>query len=366
MTRPLKKARRLFRDAHGRGPGALLLGALLTGGLGLAAQRLTQELPPLAIWPGDHQTGILYVDAGENTFDIHGQMEKADLLIVGDSRVSTSVVPPRFEEQGLGEVALIWAGAARLGALARIVEEYPELPTVIAVSPLSFAPRVNPVIAELNRKIHPGFNLDLSPRAIEPWVTEETQHLLDKGFHPGSVKRVMVRAQRLHARLYEEKHNLTGSVDASLGRWLDVKRCEWVTPIQPEEFDQGWVDQPNAGMNDKQFAWSLRSELREEREMEADRVFRRLADIPRARKIAFVRLPTTQRLRQIEDRSVGARWLDRRIEALKRPYLDLGLVEGASPYTTHDGSHLDWPSAERASREISAWLRDELGWGSTE
>lgn len=335
---------------------------LLTACAGLAAWRAAGVVPrPTSGIESLSGERILWVEAGLGPVGVAGDLARADVLIVGDSRVAHAVHLSVFDGLGAGRGALVWLSSARLEQLlAPLVALEPPRTLVVSLAPLGLVgyPQ-NLAIAETLRAPHPAADPSAPPHAVRAWGLTERAHLVAKGFDEAFAERTIAwwhASHRLARRawLAEQRWFDTQGFDARFAHRVDRARSLALTPIEPLLWQGAWVPSATPRASDRTYRGIVAAERNAERARGAAEVTELLRTLrERGWDVLCVRLPIDPGLREIEDSTGAAEVLAAIPRELGLPLRDFGAWDGA----TTDGSHLHWAAADRLTRELAEWLR---------
>lgn len=341
-----------------------MLAALVSACALAAWDRATRDTWPTAGLESVNGERLIWVGAGLGPVGACGDLVTSDVIVVGDSRVGHAVHLSIAGSLGLGHVATLWGGGAKTEHLLRALDELEPRGLVIALSALGLIGWQNLSVSESLRERNPAFEPDNPPRVVRAWARTERAHLLQKGISEPVAKAALdwwiethraARAQHLRSERLVD----TDGIDATLGHRVDRWRALVTQPIEPAEWGSAWFAPATPRASDASYRALTAPARAAERSDEAVRLGRRLAELRgRGWRIACVRLPSDPGLRAIEDSSGTGALVSGIAEGLELPLLDFG----AWPDAAGDGSHLHWRAADRATRELARWLREELDW----
>ncbi|MEZ6015477.1 MAG: hypothetical protein R3F49_10210 [Planctomycetota bacterium] len=301
---------------------------------------------------------------------VTGDLDRADVVVVGDSRVAHGVHLSITGSLGLGEVALVWLSSATLESLLEpLLALEPPRDLVVSLAPLGLVgyPQ-NLAIAETLRAPSIAADPSAPPRAVREWAQRERVHLEGAGFAPDFAARTVawwLDNHRLARRAWQREQRWldTAGFDERLGHRVDRARAMLFDPLEPQVWQRAWFKAVNVRGSDAAYRRIVAESRNDERARGAEHVAALLAAFQaRGWRVACVRLPIDPGLRTLEDSTGCAEVLAALPRDLGLPYRDFG----AWPDATTDGSHLHWRAADRLTRELAAWLRDDLGWGAAQ
>jgi len=298
---------------------------------------------------------------------VTGDLDTADVVVVGDSRVAHAVHLSITGSLGIGEVALVWLSSATLASLLEpLLALDPPRSVVVALAPLGLVgyPQ-NLAIAETLRAPSVAADPTAPPRVVREWAEREQVHLESAGFDAayaaGTVAWWLDNHRRTRRAWQQQQRWLdTAGFDARLGHRVDRVRSILLDPLEPQLWQRAWRKAVNVRGSDATYRGIVAESRTDERTRGAARVAALLAAFQaRGWRVACVRLPIDPGLRALEDSTGSAQVLEALPQGLGLPYRDFG----GWPDATTDGSHLHWRAADRLTRELAAWLREDLGWG---
>jgi len=325
----------------------------------------------LSGWPASglealHGDRLLWLDPALPPIAVAGDLDTADVLVLGDSRAAHAVHLSITDSLGLGEFAIVWLASARLQDLLaplRVLERPRDL--VLALAPVGLITLQRDLaIGETLRVANPAADPASPPRLAEEWASAELQHLIGKGFAPIHAERAVewwMTNYRLRHRKWLAQQKLldTHGIDLWLGHRVDRSRAIQFEPIEPKTWHTAWRHRVDPRAADRNYRLVADPERADERVRSAADVAALLRDLEaRGWRIACVRLPIDPELRRIEDKTGCAELFEGIAREGPRPYRDFGAWDDA----TFDGSHLNWPAADRLTRELGRWLREDLQW----
>ena len=341
--------------------------AVLVSVCSLAAwDRATESTWPTGGLESVSDERVYWIGAGIGPVGACGDVEASDVIVVGDSRVGHAIHLSIASSLGIGRVATLWGSGAKTEHLLRALDELEPRRLVVALSALGLAGLKNQPIIESLRERNPALNPQNSPRVVRDWSRTEHAHLLQKGFSEPVARASLdwwidmhraARAQLLRSQRLIE----TDTIDALLAHRVDRWRALVTQPIEPTEWRSAWFARATPRASDPAYRAITVPEKAAERTHEAELLGRRLVELrERGWRIACIRLPIDPGLRAIEDSGDTGALLSGIAGDLGLPLFDFG----AWPDAASDGSHLHWRAADRVTRELARWLREDLGWSA--
>ncbi len=347
-------------------PGLATAVAVATAALALGAwSRAGAHLPPVGGLEDVSGERLLWIGPGIGPVGAGGDLERADLLVVGDSRVGHGVHLSIAAELGLGRVATIWGSGTELLGNLQALDRLAPRRLVVALSPFGLVGHRDGAVPELSRERHPAFDPARPPRDVRAWAADIRAELTTAERPAETFEGALAwwvsshrlaRAALLRQRLGFDPQGL----DLSLAHRADRARALRLGVLQPSQWEWGWAPPHDPRASDAAYRSALAPLGAAQRSAARAALEERFRELTSAGwELACVRLPIDPGLRALEDEAgIGAE-LSALVERLGVPYLDLG----AWPDATTDGSHLHWRGADRATRALGRWLREDLGWG---
>lgn len=346
-------------------PGVSSAVAALVCALALVAwQRAPRERWPTSGLEAVVGERLLWIGPGIGACWCTFGIERADVVIVGDSRVPHAVHQSIASSLGIGSVAIAWGhGARTVDLLQPLLADPAPRTVVLALTPLGLVGRPNPPIVESLRELHPACDPESPPYLVERWVESELPHLLEAGFDPEYAAATMDWWTAQHRRsraawLRSRRVFDTAGLDLWLGHMADRTRSLWLDPIEPFEWQGGWGSVPDPHLSERPYEQDLSPRRAKARHAGAVALIRAIRELQvRGWRVLAVRLPVEPGMRAIEDDAGGGAELDAICDATGVPYLDFGAQAGV----TLDGSHLNWRAADETTRRLAAWIRLQQG-----
>ncbi len=305
-----------------------------------------------------------WVAPGVVPFTVEGDLERAQTLVLGDSRVWRGIVLDQLERSGAGPVAVVWHGGADVRVLLRHIgtldatgQAEPRR-LVVALSARSVAAKTNLLMLEIARQRAPVFDAwNATDRDVVRWAKSERAHLVEAGFPVELVDAALSALGTAHRTEREDLHGTSRSIDRRLGAWLLDARKERVFTFNTAFWTDGWFRTPRPDASNRVYQAMLRPRLAARRAEAREEVVRLLREAARSRPVACVRLPVSPELRRVEDSAVPSGWLEGIAAEAGVPYL-----HGGSSNASSDGSHLLPPAARTFSAQLGGWLEQLEGW----
>jgi hypothetical protein len=342
---------------------AALVLALVAAWQAFAAPRLAEPVYHPARFDGT----VYWVAPGIGPFYAHGDVERADVVVVGDSRAYDDIELETLATEGLGRVARVWGPNADLAdLLPSIVEARPEAVLIVA-SPSLFGADYDPLMTVLLQRPPPELDRLSLENGLRRWRDEERARLLAGGPPVGDPARVLfeqkvdglvdVWAKRLSDTVRRDGWS-TKEIDRVLNEWVDHKRALALATFTTQKWHQQWGERIDIDKLAPHTTMMLRTRNAEQRATTRAR----FVDAARALqaagiRLAAVRAPVSPSVLAAEREFVSDEDLRALFTELDVPYFEhheLGLA-------VRDGSHLTWRASREYTRLVAGLLR-ELGW----
>jgi hypothetical protein len=328
--------------------------ALVYAGLVAGWQLVVVPRLPPAIFHGEGDDGPLVWIEPHGMFLSHGDVHAADLLFVGDSRMSDGIDFDALDAAGVDDAAMLWAASARLVDLLPAVRELPARRLVVGFSILSLErPRAGAATEVVRGSAPPASPEDLD-RRLAQWGDEQVAQLVTKGFDQDEAQLVVDRMAELQRAHVLRQGWSPRAIDRRLDDWADAVRDACVRTVSTELWRESWFYEIDPAKSNPVYVARVRQELPRDRQDTLERVGELLTGlVDDGWVVVCVRLPVSDELRAIEELALPSSAFSDLCAALGVRYLDYS----AAPYSTRDGSHLLAPDAARFTER----LVDELG-----
>lgn len=334
--------------------GGALLGALVVGWVFAAPSRVPDPL----LHPNQSDGRLVWVAPGRGPFHALGDIEHAELLFVGDSRIHDDVVLEVVAAEGFGEPATFWGPGAYLPHLLPAVAALPTQRVVVGLSFLSLAEHANPVVAAALSEEPPPPSRLAAPADAARWGQRQLQRLVDGGADRAAAAAFTADLARALALHYEHVGWFTGRVDAALGSRVNYARTAALPSLTTRPWRSAWFETPEPDRLAPWAAGTAQTSTAARRSASADAIVASLRElVASGRRVACVVLPVSASVRDAVRRHIPDAELHAVAERAGVALLD----HQDAPFGTRDGSHLAWREAERYSRFLAAELR-RLGW----
>ncbi|MEZ6018058.1 MAG: hypothetical protein R3F49_23335 [Planctomycetota bacterium] len=350
------------QSAHTRHPrrfGPALLavaafGALVAAWLVLAPA----HVPAPLMHPNQSDGRLVWAAPGVGPFHALGDVEHADLLFVGDSRVHDDLVLEVFAGEALGAPATLWGPGAYVPHLLPLAAQQPARRIVVGLSFLSLAEHANPLVAEALREQPPAPSRLAAPADAARWRERQFAHLVATGADRAAAAAFtgdLAEALMLH---YTHVGWFTGRFDAALAARANYARVAALPTITTRPWRSAWFEAPEPERLARWAGGLARLSKPAARAAAAEAIAAALrALVADGRQVVCVRLPMSPALLNGVRPFVPDAELRAVAEAAGVPLLE----HQAAAFETRDGSHLTWREAERYSRFLAEELR-RLGW----
>lgn len=326
--------------------------------IGLWQGWLVPEMPERPRRVGSRVELPIWVGAGHGPFTTEGPVETADVLFLGDSRVTNGLYLDRFEEAGLGDCALVWAGGAKIQSLLAAAEHLKPGRLVLTLSALEFS-YINQDIQEIIVAVPwPDFEKGDARAQLESWRESRAQALGEAGHRPQDFESILSRIEDLIWTSWEEHAATTSGLDVRWSRAVSDARMRAVHTVATGSWDRSWFQPLDPHQSDNAYRGKLKIPPKKDHGKALERAAR---GIKKLRKqgidVVCVRFPMSPSLLAIEETFITREQFAEICESAGVPYLD----HSQDTYSTRDGAHLTAPSPEAFSRALAGELVD-LGW----
>ncbi len=335
----------------------LVAGAVLYLLLVVAWQNfIVPDLPPDPFRPNLSQGQVLWAGPRNHPIYTREDIENADVLVIGDSRIFHGIVAERLEEAGLGRVAVVWCFGGHLTSLLAAVREMPPKRLVIGLAPINLHPKKNPVMTEIMRREPPSLLQEGGNELVAAWAEEELDYLVEFGFTRSRAEKEVNDVLR---NLEQARLRSTWSperVDLEFKEWFNVRRRRVVGTLSTRTWDYAWFWNYQSGESDDVYRGILSEETAPERAASLERVTELIQELKdQGREIVCLRVPVAHQLLEIEEAAFPGARFEELCKELEVPYLD----SSNRPFRTRDGSHLNGPGADRYSRVVAEFLAEQ-------
>lgn len=341
----------------------VLVAALVAGWQAFAAPRL----PELVYHPARFDGTVHWVAPGVGPFYAHGDVESADLVVVGDSRAYDDIELETLAGAGFGRVARVWGPNADLGDLLPSIRDTRPGAVLIVASPSLFGADYDPLMTVLLQRPPPELERLSLENGLRRWKSEERTRLLAGGPPVGDPAReffeqkvdglVDVWAKRLSDTVRRDGWS-TKEVDRVLNEWVDRRRALALGTFTTQKWHQHWAEPIVVDKLAPHTTKMLSTRDAAQRAATRARFVEAARDLQAAGiRLAAVRAPISPVVLAAEREFVTD-------EDLRALFAELGV-----PYFEHheldlpvrDGSHLMWRASIEYTRLVAGCLR-ELGW----
>lgn len=331
----------------------LLAAAGLGGWQALALSRL-----PEPIMHPNRFDGVIYW-AGPNLGPFYAKqdVDSAELLFVGDSRVYDDTDLDVVRRSGEDSVGLIWGPNADLAVLLPAIMDLPAKRMVVALSPSTLGAKTNPVMRASLVTPPPVFEPLSLESALGIWVDEERGRLIGEGYAPFIVDTHLSSFRKVLRETTRRSEGGTHQLDRLVRERLNYFRTENIRTLATRRWHREWFEVPNADKLVNACRITLEVITEEERAAAEAVVVEKLRElIARGVDVRCVRFPVSPSVLAVEREFVPDARLEGIAEAAGAPfyqYQEAGLPAGVDPanepgrFETRDGSHLTWAASRR-------------------
>jgi hypothetical protein len=337
--------------------------ALIAGWQAFAAPRL----PELVYHPARFDGSIHWVAPGVGPFYAHGDVQRADLVVVGDSRAYDDIELETLAAAGLGRVARVWGPNADLADLLPSIGEAHPRYVLIVASPSLFGADYDPLMTVLLQRPPPELERLSLENGLRRWRNEESARLLAGGpppddparvyFEDKVAKLVEVWAKRLADGVRRDGWS-TKEIDRMLNEWVDRRRALALGTFTTQGWHKQWSEPVDVTKLAPLTTIMLRTRDAAQRAVTRARFVEAARGLEAAGvRLAAVRAPIHAEVLKAEREFVSDEDLRAVFSELDVPYFEhheLGLP-------VRDGSHLTWAGSIEYTRLVADLLR-ELGW----
>lgn len=316
------------------------------------------RVPAPLLHPNHSDGRLVWAAPGRGPFHALGDVEHAQLLCVGDSRVHDDCALEVLARAGLGAPATLWGPGAYLPHLLPLVAEQPARRVVVGLSFLSLAEHANPLVAEALREPPPPPSRLAAPADVARWRARQYEHLVSIGADRSAAALYTADLAEALALHYEHVGWFTARVDASLSARADYLRVSAWPTITTRPWRREWFEAPEPARLAR-WAGGLASLSKPAARAAAGAAITEalLALVAEGREVVCVRLPIARALLDGVRPHIPDAELRAVAEAAGVPLLE----HQDEAFATRDGSHLTWRESERYTRFLADALRD-LGW----
>ncbi len=332
--------------------------------LGLACwQAVAMPRIPEPIMHPNRFDGVIYW-AGPNLGPFYAKqdVETADLLFVGDSRVYDDTDLDVVRRGGEDSVGLIWGPNADLSVLLPAIMDLPAERMLIALSPSTLGAKTNPVMRASLVSPPPIFEPLSLESALGIWVDEERVRLIDEGYSPFIVDTHLSSFRKVLRETTRRKEGGTQQLDRVVRERLNYFRTENIRTLATRRWHREWFEVADAEKLVRACRITLEEISDEERAAAEAVVVEKLrALVARGVDVRCVRFPVSPSVLAVEREFVPDARLEAIAEAAGVPfyqYQEAGLAAGEDPaahperFETRDGSHLTWAASRRFTRKL--------------
>ena len=349
------------RRAQSWGP---LVATIVLAAAGLAGwQAFASSRIPEPIMHPNRFDGVIYW-AGPNLGPFYAKqdVECAELLFVGDSRVYDDTDLDVVRRAGEDSVGLIWGPNADLSVLLPAVMDLPARRMVVALSPSTLGAKTNPVMRASLVTPPPVFEPLSLESALGIWVDGERARLIEEGYPPFIVDTHLSSFRKVLRETTRRSEGGTKQIDRVVRERLNYFRSESIRTLATRRWHREWFEAPDADKLVRASRITLEEITEEERAAAEAVVVTKLRElVERGVDVRCVRFPVSPGVLAVEREFVP----DARLEAIAAAagvpfyqYQEAGLGPGEDPaarpdaFETRDGSHLTWAASRRFTRML--------------
>lgn len=349
------------RRAQSWGP---LVATIVLAAAGLAGwQAFASSRIPEPIMHPNRFDGVIYW-AGPNLGPFYAKqdVERAELLFVGDSRVYDDTDLDVVRRAGEDSVGLIWGPNADLSVLLPAVMDLPARRMVVALSPSTLGAKTNPVMRASLVTPPPVFEPLSLESALGIWVDGERARLIEEGYPPFIVDTHLSSFRKVLRETTRRSEGGTKQIDRVVRERLNYFRSESIRTLATRRWHREWFEAPDADKLVRASRITLEEITEEERAAAEAVVITKLRElVERGVDVRCVRFPVSPGVLAVEREFVP----DARLEAIAAAagvpfyqYQEAGLGPGEDPaarpdaFETRDGSHLTWAASRRFTRML--------------
>lgn len=323
--------------------------------------------PEPVMHPNRFDGVIHWVGPRLGPFYAKGDVQDAELLLVGDSRIYDDIDLDQVRLSGESSYGLIWGPNADLAVLLPAVKELSPKTLVVALSASTLGAKTNPVMRASLREPLPEFDSLSLESALSIWTGEERGRLLDEGYSPFVVDSHLSRFRKILRETTLRGHGSTRELDRAVRERLNYMRTVNVRTVATRRWHREWYE----AVQPDRLVLATRNTLKEITEAERDAseviVIQTLKELVASGvDVQCVRFPVSPSILEVEREFVSDERLRAIATAAGVPFHEaheLGLPTGAKEadhpelYSTRDGSHLVWSASRRFTRELMARVR---------
>lgn len=356
------------RAARHEGYRPLALTLALTAALVAAWQALAApRLPALVYHPARFDGTVHWIAPGVGPFYAHGDVDRADLVVVGDSRAYDDIELETLAGEGFGRVARVWGPNADLADLLPSIRDARPSAVLIVASPSLFGADYDPLMTVLLQRPPPELERLSLENGLRRWKSEERARLRAGGPPAGDPARVYfeqkvddlveVWAKRLSDTVRRDGWS-TKEVDRVLNEWVDRRRTLALATFTTQRWHVQWAERIDVGKLAPHTTKMLSTRDAAQRAATRARFVDAARDLQATGiRLAAVRAPISPEVLAAEREFVAD-------EDLRTLFAELGV-----PFFEHqelglpvrDGSHLTWGASREYTRLVARHLC-ELGW----
>ncbi|MEM1448016.1 MAG: hypothetical protein AAF957_00340 [Planctomycetota bacterium] len=348
-----------------------LVATVVLAVLGLAGWQAfaVGRIPEPVMHPNRFDGVIYWVGPRLGPFYAKQDVDSADLMFVGDSRVYDDIDLDQVRIAGEPGAGLIWGPNADLSILLPAVERLPMTRMVVALSPSTLGAKTNPVMRASLVEPPPEFDSLSLESALSLWTADERGRLIDEGYSPLVVDTHLSRFRKVLRETTLRGHGSTRELDRHVRERLNYFRTSNVRTLATRRWHREWFEK----VDPDRLVIATRNTLDEITDEQRDRaeatIVASLRDfVGRGIEVHCVRFPVSPTILELEREYVSDERLRAIAEAAGVPFHEFherGLAKGETladrpdGFETRDGSHLTWPASRRFTRLLVETIRGE-------
>ena len=307
------------------------------------------EFPPRVFQSGSSDGPIVWIDS-IGSFKSQGHVEGASSLVVGDSRTKDAIHLDVLADGGIENPAVLWAAAVPLTRILPAAEELSPRNLIVCLSALSLAAESDDLLTAVFRGESPPMGDSTTQDEFDSWKERRAEELLLDGFERSEVIGFFKEFTRLSRQYAERRAWTPRAIDTRLGEWLDSKRMDTLRVTQPQYWLISWFYRTDLHRSDATYKSMAESFVASEWSPIREQIIAKLISIRESgMNVVCVRLPLSPNLLAFEEQAVKSEEFEELCDRAGVSYFDYS----TGPYSTHDGSHLTFESAERFNVQLA-------------
>ncbi|MEM9801717.1 MAG: hypothetical protein AAGA20_15430 [Planctomycetota bacterium] len=336
--------------------------ALTAAGLTSWQAFAVRHVPEPVMHPNRFDGVIFWVAPNVGPFYAKQDVESAELMFVGDSRVYDDIDLDVARKAGEPDAGLIWGPNADLSILLPAIERLPAKRMLVAISPSTLGAKTNPVMRASLQEPPPIFGSLTLESELALWTDVERARLIEEGYSPFIVDTHLSSFRKVLRQTTLRSRGGTRQIDRIVRERLNYTRSSTVRTVATNGWHRRWAEE----VDPERLVVGMRVILEDVTDEERDRaeeivVATRRAIAARGVDVHCARFPVSPSVLQVEREFVSDERLRGIAQAAGVPFHEfheLGLAKGEDPaahpekYPTRDGSHLTWPGSRRFTRDL--------------